>query len=799
MVGNAHLDPAWMWRISEGMEAFLATCRSALDRIAETEEFIFTCSSAAHYDFVRQTDADLFRKIQAAVANGKWNIVGGWWVEADCNLPSAESFARQALYGQHFFQRYFGRTATTGYCIDSFGHNANLPQLLRSAGMNSYVFMRPQEHELHLDDDLFCWVAPAGKDGEFEVRAYRIPLHYSSHDLSAGNKIEKLKRVSNFTSHPWMLYYGVGNHGGGPTKLEIAEILATKSKEDKASQVLFSDPDKFFASIRSEGVAAIPRYSGELQPHAIGCYSAHSEIKRLNRLSEHSLQVAERMSVLAEKSSGRDIDHAGLTQAWQNVCFNQFHDLLGGVAIPEALDDAISMYREALSVAGRVTRKAVQGIASDIDTSGAIESLVVFNPTASVRNEMVEFELWHPDASEKGEPLKSLVIVDSQKRRIGAQLIESSGKIGCDRVRLLVPVSVAGLGHNTYRVLRNEVGEKVESRLLVSGDALQNDKVGVGFSDAISERVRFIRDSPVVVNDPTDTWGHGVTGLTDRIGEFETKSRTVVEAGPLRAGVRVESSFGPSTLIEDWLLQATSDMIELLMRLNWQETRKVLKFRFKHAAKEPIASYEIPGCVIDRPIGDAEHPGQSWVFVSDKSGEGHGIGVITDSKYSYSVDEEFILVTVARSPIYAHHSPPHEQFPVGAQRYLDQGEQEFRIWIVLGHDTWQAAKMPHLSQNLLEPLIAHVESGHDGSLGLKSEACKVSNTNVQLQALKRSEENASATVARFVECGGVESSADISLPFLGANWTANFGPFEIKTFLILDSKVQGVNFLEKSI
>jgi alpha-mannosidase len=798
MVGNAHLDPAWMWRIPEGMEAFLATCRSALDRLAETEEFIFTCSSAAHYDFVRQTDAELFRKIQHAVAKGTWNIVGGWWIEADCNLPCAESFVRQGLYGQRFFQENFGKTTITGYCIDSFGHNANLPQFLHSAGMNSYVFMRPQEHELHLEDDLFCWVSSAGKRGQFEVLAYRIPFHYSSHNLSAGNKIEKLKQVSNFTTHPWMLFYGVGNHGGGPTKKEIAEILEAKSGDDNDSLIRFSDPDKFFAGIRSEGVASIPRFTGELQPHAIGCYSAHSEIKRLNRLAEHSLQVAERMSVMAEKITRHAIDHAALTLAWQNVCFNQFHDLIGGVAIPEALDDAISMYREALSVARRVARKAIQSIASNIDTSSVVESLVVFNPTAFVRSEMVEFELWHPDASEKGQPLKSLVLVDSEKRSFDAQLVEPSGKIGGDRVRLLAPVMVTGLGYSSYTILRNEVSKKVEHRLIVSCDVLQNEKVRVGFLDALSERVAFNRDTPVVVNDPTDTWGHGVTGFTDHIGEFEMQNTSVLERGPIRACVRVESRFGNSSLIEDWFLQDASDMLELRVRLNWQETRKLLKFRFRHGVKQPVANYEIPGCVVARPLGHEEHPGQRWLFVSDTSGS-QGIGIITDSKYSYSVDEEFMYVTVARSPIYAHHSPPHEQFPKGALRHLDQGEQEFRIWIVQGQDTWQSAKMPQRSQNVLEPLIAHVESSHSGELGLKSGACIISNTNVQLQALKRSEEHAAATVARFIECGGVESSADISLSFLDANWTANFNPFEIKTFRIYDSKVQEVNFLEQSI
>ena len=166
LVGNAHLDPAWMWRMPEGLEAFAATCRSALERIEEfppddrSSGFIFTASSAAHYAFVEKTDPKLFSRIQQAVRDGRWAIVGGWWVEPDCNLPSGESFIRQALLGQRYFESRFGKIATVGYNIDSFGHNANLPQLLHKAGLTSYVFMRPNQDEKHLDAALFEWEAP---------------------------------------------------------------------------------------------------------------------------------------------------------------------------------------------------------------------------------------------------------------------------------------------------------------------------------------------------------------------------------------------------------------------------------------------------------------------------------------------------------------------------------------------------------------------------------------------------------------------------------------------------------------
>jgi alpha-mannosidase len=271
MIGNAHLDPAWMWRLEEGFEAFLATCRSALDRIAETPGFIFTASSAAHYEFIEKTDPPLFEKIKNAVANGKWSIVGGWWVESDCNLPGGEALIRQGLYGQKYFESRFGIVRKTGFCIDSFGHNANLPQLLRHCGMNNYIFMRPEEQEKSLPDALFKWRSPSGD----EVVTYRMPLHYSNFKNSVSEKLALLKSYPLFNpTHPWMIFYGVGNHGGGPTKEQIAQIISAHKSNDNFN-IHFSSVDDFFAAVEKTN-AELSNVSDEMQPHAIGSYSAHS-------------------------------------------------------------------------------------------------------------------------------------------------------------------------------------------------------------------------------------------------------------------------------------------------------------------------------------------------------------------------------------------------------------------------------------------------------------------------------------------------------------------------------------------
>jgi alpha-mannosidase len=761
MIGNAHVDPAWMWRIGEGMEAFISTCRAALDRMDETDEFIFTCSSAAHYDYLLQTEPTLFERIKLAIAKGKWSVVGGWWVEADCNLPSGESFVRQALLGQRFFAKHFGKSCTVGFCVDSFGHNANLPQLLKRAGLDNFVFMRPEEYEFQLDDDLFRWSVPSGD----EVTAYRIPLHYSNHALQADAKIATLLDRETIEVHSWMLFYGVGNHGGGPTKKEIASIQKVRSNDER---VIFSDPGAFFKEIDGSTLNVL---SGELQHHAIGCYSAHSEIKRLNRKAEHSLLVAERMSVLAERYSGLPNNHS-FTQAWQNVCFGQFHDLLGGVSIPEAMNEAVSMYHESIAIAERATRLAMQRIASVLDSSAAEGELVfVMNPTAFDREEIVEIELWHPQASERGEILESLQIIDQNGALLVSQKVMPSARIGEDRVKFLFRAKAKAFGVSKYKLIRSSAMRLPDGNCELSFPHLAQ---------------------AIVLDDATDTWSHGETGYTDVIGEMQLVESAVIENGPIRTSMRRSYQWGASTMIEE-VSESTPGEIDIKFRINWQEERKILKYRIAHLADQPRAFYEIPYAVIERPIGKKEHPGQSWVFVGDETG--NGIGVINDSKYSYSIDEKYINIVLARSAIFAHHVPPHELFPSGDQRYLDQGEQEIHIRVILGHRNWQAAEMPRRAAQFLEPLIVHAESSHTGKPVIE-QPTKISASNVAMNVLKHAED-ATGYIVRLVETAGTSTECKIDVPFLNASFELSFTPFAIKTFRVaLDGGVTETNLIE---
>ena len=276
MIGNAHIDAVWLWLWQEGYAEARATFASALQRMTEFPDYVFTADSVAYLAGIEEHDPDLFARIATQIRAGRFEIVGGWWVEPDCNIPSGETFARHALYSQRFLAEHFGVIATVGCNVDPFGHNANLPQLLSRARMNGYAFLRPSANEKELPDQTFWWEAPDGS----RVLAYRIPHEYCSPGGEMTGHVTKALQQLPVTEAPLMVFYGVGNHGGGPTIENITSI------ERLADRDLF--PDMFPSTMRAFFDEAaerddIPVVAEELQPHAVGCYAAVSMVKQQMR------------------------------------------------------------------------------------------------------------------------------------------------------------------------------------------------------------------------------------------------------------------------------------------------------------------------------------------------------------------------------------------------------------------------------------------------------------------------------------------------------------------------------------
>ena len=804
MIGNAHIDPVWLWQWQEGFHEVKATFRSALDRMKEYPDFIFVASSAAFYEWVEQSDPAMFAEIRQRVDEGRWGIVGGWWVEPDCNIPAGESFVRHGLYGQRYFKEKFGVIARTGFNVDSFGHAGTLPQILKKSGLDYYVFLRPMPHEKGLPGRLFWWQS----DDYSRVLAFRIPFEY----LSWGKDVEiHARRCADEMKAPvdeFMCFYGVGNHGGGPTIANLESIQCLDADPEFPARLVCSTPEAFFKAAETKGWP-IPVVQSELQHHASGCYAAHSGIKRWNRQAENRLLVAEKLSVAAGTWIQKSASHQNeLTRAWKHVLFNQFHDIMAGTSLEAAYDDARDAYGEALTIAGRALNQAAQSIAWNIRIPQEDDArpLVVFNPLTWPVKAHVEIE------SSRLKP--DMVLMDESGAIIPHQAVQSTTTAGRDRLSFLA--DLPALGYRTYRLLLSSEGAQagqIPVGVELSDHVLENDRLRLEFDPAIGciVSLRDKRDgievfsgpasAPVVLNDPADTWGHNIFKWDEVVGTFKAESVRLVEHGPVKSVIRVTSSYGSSKLVQDFAMYPDRDQIDVSVMVDWHEKLKMLKLRFPVNVKFMKITHETPYGHTERFANGEEEPGQSWVDVSGVSRDKeipYGFSLLNDSKYSLDVNVRDIGLTVLRSPAYAHHIPAVLE---ADQQYafIDQGIQRFQYTLFPHAGSWENAGTARRAAELNQPPVALFGTFHsEGKLPQSDSFISVEPQNLMVTVLKEAEDG-DGWILRAYESSGAAVHACIQLPALGRTIESDFGPAEIKTFHIPVDPTQAVterNLLE---
>ncbi len=793
MIGNAHIDPVWLWQWQEGFHEVKASFRSALDRMNEFPDFIFVASSAAFYEWVETSDPEMFAEIRQRVQEGRWGIVGGWWVEPDCNIPAGESFVRHGLYAQRYFKEKFGVIARTGFNVDSFGHAGTLPQILKKSGLDYYVFLRPMPHEKGLPSRLFWWQSDDGS----RVLAFRIPFEY----LSWGKDVEThARRCADEMKEPvdeFMCFFGVGNHGGGPTIANLESIQGLNADSEFPARLIYSTPEAFFHAAETKGWP-IPIVQSELQHHASGCYAAHSGIKRWNRRAENRLLAAEKLSVVAATWGEAVLEllpcsPEELARAWKGVLFNQFHDIMAGTSLEAAYEDARDVYGEALTIASRALNHATQTIAWRIGIQGeeGVRPLVVFNPLTWPVTTTIEIE------SSRMKP--EAVLVDERDNIIPHQGVQSSTTAG--RERLCFTAELPALGYRTYRLLpSSEAAPRAQApaALQASDNILENGWFRLEF-DPATGCINSLRDKreevevfsepaalPVVLDDPADTWGHNVFKWDKIVGTFHADSVRLVEQGPVRWTIRVTSRYGTSKMVQDFAMYPDQEQIDVRVMVDWHEQLKMLKLRFPVNVKFMKVTHEIAYGHTERFANGEEEPIQSWVDVSGTSRDReipYGFSLLNDGKYSVDVNVRDIGLTVLRSPAYAHHIPAVLE-PGGNYAFIDQGIQHFRYTLLPHTGSWERAGTVRRAAELNQPPVAMFATFHPkGALPQSDSFLAVEPANVMVTVLKQAEDG-NGLVLRAFETSGAAARASIRLPALGRDIEADFGPNEIKTFLL---------------
>jgi len=806
MIGHGHIDPTWLWRWTEGFEEVRATFRSALDRMNETPEFRFTASSPCFYAWVKDAEPDMFEEIRQRVAEGRWELAGGMWIEPDCNVPSGESLVRHGLYGQRFFQQEFGKKAVIGFNPDTFGHPGNLPQILRGLGLNYYIFMRPMAvvERNYPGGTTFWWEAPDGS----RVLTSNLGPDYNCW-YSTRERMESLPanpQLNPGQSHI-LGFYGVGNHGGGPTKEAIAEIQALQA-ENGALKPVFSTLEGFFDAIQADVPPdTYPVAKEELQYHARGCYSVHAGVKRWNRSTEHALLNAERFATMAWLLRATPYPKAALSEAWRDLLYNHFHDIIAGTSVESSYDDARDQMGAARHRAQTVINASIQTIARDIDTTPEGNTIVVFNPLPWPVVQPVSVSGIVRRALE--DPLH---LVDDEERPVPVQGVRGDilAHMPFADERCAFLAEVPALGYRCYHARSGKSTVRSERPLAATRDTLENEwwRIELDPRDGHIARLfdkqhglEVFRNGLVLAAllDNSDTWSHEVKEYYVEAGRFGEARLQLVEEGDVLATIEVQSRFGRSNAVQELTIYRDSPRIDCRMRVNWQEAYHALKLSFDTNIASGTATYETPYAHTVRATTGYEEPGQQWFDLSGKIGDtDYGLSVLNTGQYGFDVKDSAMRVTLLRSPAYAHHDPVRYTTD-SRQPIMDQGWHSFHFQILPHAADWQDANAPREAWAHNAPCIPHVESAHCGKRPRRGGMLQMDAPNVILSVLKQQEDGA-ALVIRGYETMGLETDATLHLPMMQQQARVTFKPFEVKTFVLSpeDWSLSVVNLLEET-
>ncbi len=808
MAGNAHIDPVWLWPVQEGREEVVSTYRTALRLLNEYEGYVFTSGGSVTFQWVSEDDAELFAGIQEAVRGGRWALVNGWWLQPDCNIPGGESFARHAMYGQRYLMAAFGRRARVGYNVDSFGHAGTLPQLLSLGGLDRYVFFRPGPHEKTLPKGPFWWEAPDGT----RVLTCRPPLHYGNPETEDMRERVGEAVVQARQDMPHILcFYGVGDHGGGPTRRNLDTLLEMISEGGPALPI-FSSPERYFDEVEALD-REWPVVRDDLQHHARGCYTALTRVKRENREAEHLLMQAERYATLAHLVCGTPNAQSALQEAWQGVLFSQFHDILAGTSIRSAYEDVWDLFAQARQTAGRVQTQALGALQDEIGVRDEGQPIIVWNALAWERTETVRIAFpmggFRDDRLGRVYPATPRV-ADAHGNELPAQIAEVELDYSTYVVHIDVNVTVPALGCRVLYVELPVTEPPARDPQQPQVDVLENAALSLrldretGWLTSVIDRstgqeiLAGPANVPLVIDDPSDTWSHDVAAFRDVVGRFQSvDSPILVCDGPAVKTVRVISTWGQSRIEQDISLYADEPFIDVVMRIDWHERLKMLKIGFPLALDDvEVTASAAYGHIVREPDGE-EQPCQAWLDVSGATSTGRaGLVLVNSGQYGYDALDGDLRLSVLRSPIYAFHQP-REIVPGVTYHYTDQGPQEIRYRLYPHRGDWREVVPDRAAYALHEPLLSALtapQPGPGGDLSL----LRVEPSNIILTVVKVAEDD-DALIARGYEAHGVATNMTLTSERLGTTWPYALRPYEIWTLrLPLDgSAPTPLNFLEE--
>lgn len=787
LTGNSHIDTAWLWPWTETVDVVRRTFATTLQLMDEYPTFTFTQSAVLYNEWMAEKYPSLNEEIKFRIKEGRWEVVGGMWVEPDLIMSSGESQVRQLLIGQRTLESLYGMTAKIGWNPDSFGYNWQLPQIYKRSGIDYFVTQKMAWNETNpLPLKLFWWESPDGS----RVLTY-FPHSYGNENL---DPVRLSNDLVNAKSHaPGLLdmmdLYGVGDHGGGVTRALLDQGLHWMEPGRVVPGTRFGTAESYFRAVEkklsantvvwnyqlmahdrpllpvaTEGAISIPTWKDELYfEHHRGTYTTQANHKANMRNSEVWLLDAEEYSSFAWLQ-GETYPHKSINDAWKKALFNQFHDLAAGSGVGSIYVDAQKDYDEVRWATSEASTRALQAIQSRINTATAGDvPVLVFNPVGWKRSGVVEVDVQMPAA------VSQVSVLDSKDRLLASQILSLDSRT--NRFRLLVRVQdVPSMG---YEVLHVAPGKRpFSSDLKEDGTTIENDLLKVAAdpvsgcitsiyrkkarveslaSGACGNEIELFTDTP----QGDDAWNIDPGTLDHYTALTKADVVKVIESGPLRSAIRVSRTWRNSRMDQDIVLYAGSDQVEVTNDIDWHETHVLMKVAFPLAASSRMATYEIPFGTIDRPTtrenswdkAKFEVPALNWADLGDGK---NGFSLINNSKYGYDCAGDVLRLTLLRSPV--------EPDP-----NADRGHHHFGFVLYPHAGDWKSALSIRRGYEYNNPMIGMQVAPHAGDGPLSYSFIALNQDNVTLTAVKKVED-ANGILLRFYEWKGESGTVQIHVP-----------------------------------
>lgn len=758
--GHGHLDLAWLWTISQTKEKGARTFSNVLRLMKKYPEFYFSQSQPQLYKFIESNYPELFEQIVNRIEEGRWEPMGGMWVEADCNITGAESLARQFLLGRQYYdEKFHGRDSRVLWLPDTFGFSWQMPQLMKQAGIKYFATAKLSWNQYNrMPYDSFWWQGLDGTTTLTQLITTSKPGWWGA-TYSADLTVDEISVTWDKTQHKelnncLLIPYGLGDGGGGPTEemVEKAQIMKDFPYLPKVKPAKVID---FFKDMTEEKKCKLPVWNDELyfELHR-GTYTSQAKIKYNNRLCEQILHNGEFLATMAMTKADFKYPHEKFNTLWQLLCLNQFHDIIPGSSIGEVYVDSMKDYKKIMEEGEQICLDALRALDSILpnQTDLVIVNTTSFNRSGTIYADNIEsnYDLLTFD----NEPIDIQYV--SRGAVIDLPEVPSYGYLALKKV----DKSHHKNKDESSKIIHMKADNKVEG-VVVSQELhthimennlirLEINKKGTivslfdkEFNREIVAESGTINELKVYEDYPLDwdAWDIDIY-YDEKSVTSSCKSIEVIEQGKLYGCIQIESYIGSSSIIQKIELYHDSKQVDFSTTVHWNERNRLLKAEFPVDIISPKATYDIQWGNIERnthnntswDISQFESCGHKWIDLSEGD---YGVSILNDSKYGHHVKDNIMSITLLRS----------SAFP---DPKADIGTHDFKYSIYPHEGDWRSDTAKKAYELNYPVIIHHVEKAGEENGNGKYSFVDVDNNNIIVETIKCAE-NEKAVVVRAYE------------------------------------------------